>query len=105
MTTLRINPDDFTIGDLEDFESITGTTFEKALAAKVQFDEDGNKVVDAKGRPVKAVEMNTTVLKALIYLSERATNPDFTIDDARKVKVSELQFGSETEPDPTEQTV
>jgi hypothetical protein len=74
---LKFRPEDFTVGDLEDFEEITGqplaeliATFEKAEGATVL-------------PPAK-------VLKALVFLVKRSTNPEFRIEDARNVKVGEI---------------
>jgi hypothetical protein len=103
MTTLRVDPDDMTIGDLEDFQDLTGETIERAFSPKYVLDENGEKTYDDKGRPLKDVYVGPKVLKALIFLSERRANPDFTLDDARKVKVSDLEIVS-AEPDPTTQT-
>jgi hypothetical protein len=92
-----------TIGDLEDFQEITGMTLDAAFTPQLVFDVKGNKVFDEKGRPEKAVENNPTVLKALIFLSQRAIDPAFTLADARNVKVSELEIV--TGPlDPTTET-
>jgi hypothetical protein len=103
VTVLRVLIDDMTIGDLEDFQTITGMTLDAAFTPQVVLDAKGNKVFDEKGRPEKAVDSNPTVLKALIYLSQRAIDPAFTLDDARNVKVSELEIVSGP-LDPTSET-
>ncbi|BEP14816.1 hypothetical protein acdb102_31270 [Acidothermaceae bacterium B102] len=99
MSKLTVNYDDMTIGDLEDFEQLTGSTWEEAFAPKLVLDEQGNKVFDDKGRPVKSAHVSATVLKVLVYISERRDHPDFTIDDARNTKIREIEF-VEGEPDP-----
>lgn len=75
--TLAVDLDALTIGDLEDFEDIVGVPFDEAEAASF--------------RSVKAI-------KALVFLTMRKTNPGFTLDDARNVKVSALQLGTEEDP-------
>lgn len=95
---IAFNPDDFTVGDLEDFEDIVGVPFDEAFKEVATKDEDGKVIRDEKGRPVKTVKMGAKTLKALVYLTKRAENPDFTLEDARKVKVSELVMGTEVDP-------
>lgn len=82
---LHVDPDDLTIGELEDFEEIVGKPLDEAL------------VLDAK---TKQPRISAKVLKAFIFIVYRRANPDFTLEQARAVKVSELQLG--TKPDPTE---
>lgn len=93
---LHIDPDAMTIGDLEDFEEITGKAFDKVLAGTVVKDEETGEVVkDDKGRPVREVSMRAVDLKALIYVTQRVLNPEFTLEDARKVKVTDLAIASD----------
>lgn len=100
--SIVLNVDDLTIGDLEDFQEITGSPFDKALRPVVVLDDDGEKVFDEKGRPVKEVEFNPTVLKALVYISKRRDNPEFTLEDARNIKVADFALeGGDEEADPT----
>lgn len=89
---IDINPDNLTIGDLEDFEQVTGKAFDKVLAGEIQRDDEGNILRDEKGRPVTAVHLNATALKALVWISQRASNPEFSLEDARNVKVTELNL-------------
>jgi hypothetical protein len=79
---LKIDPEDLTIGDLEDFEDIVGMSFDDAMAP------------GPDGKP----KVTTKALKALVFLSKRREDPTFTLDDARAIKVSELQVGSEEDP-------
>ena len=71
---LRLDENELTIGDLEDFESITGQTFESLRPGK-----DGSVAMDAK------------MLKALVFIVKRRADPAFTLDDARDVRVTELE--------------
>lgn len=82
---LRIKPDELTIGDLADFEKIAGVTFTTATRT----DKDGNS------------DLSAVALLALVYIVKRKDDPNFTLDDARDVKLTELQIG-EDKPDPTD---
>lgn len=92
MSALNLNPEDLSLGDLEDFETITGKQLQDALAAKPVLDEKGKQVKDEKGRPLREAQLSITVIKALVYLTKRRENPAFTLEDARNVKVTELNF-------------
>jgi hypothetical protein len=89
---LNLDPEDLSIGDLEDFEEITGQALTEALKAKPVLDADGNRQFDAKGRPLSEAQLSARVIKALVYLTKRRDNPAFTLDDARHVRISELRF-------------
>lgn len=93
MSALNLNPEDLSLGDLEDFENITGMQLQDALAAKPVIDpETGKQKKDAKGRPLREAQLSITVIKALVFLTKRREDPAFTIEDARNVKVTELNF-------------
>lgn len=89
---IRFDEDALTLGDLEDFEEIVGAPLHEALRPKTQRDEDGEIVRDEKGRPVQEVQMSTKALKALVFIVLRNERPDFTLDDARKIRVSALEM-------------
>lgn len=78
---IRFSEDDLTIGDLEDFEEIVGASIDDAF-------QDGKSV-------------STKTLKAVVFITKRRDNPDFTLEDARKVKVSELVL-EPSKADPTD---
>jgi hypothetical protein len=88
---LRIDPDVLTIGDLEDFEDVVGVPLYDALKPKAVY-EDGQKVLDEKGRPLLETQISTKALKALIWITQRIENAEFTLDDARRVRVSALEL-------------
>lgn len=97
---LHIDPNAMTIGDLEDFEDITGKSFDKVLAGTIVRDEETNEVMkDAKGRPLREVAMRAIDLKALIYVTQRAIDPTFTLADARNVKVTDLAIEADEDED------
>jgi hypothetical protein len=89
---LRIDPDVLTIGDLEDFEDVVGKPLYDVLQPKPVIDSDGKKVLDEKGRPELQTQISTKALKALIWISQRAEKPDFSLEDARNVRVSALEL-------------
>lgn len=99
---LTIDPNAMTIGDLEDFEDVVGLSMDKAFKPVPVLDDEGNRVYaepDDKGiaRPEMTVELSTKALKALVWIIKRQDDPNFTLEDARNVKVSELDI--EGEPD------
>jgi hypothetical protein len=100
---LRIDPDSLTVGDLEDFEEVVGAPLYDVLQPKPVF-EDGKKVLDDDGRPVLETKISSKALKALIWISQRAEKPGFSLEDARNVKVSALELvgvdgqGNDEEP-------
>lgn len=107
---LVVDPNSMTIGDLEDFEDACGMSMDKAFKSVVVRDEEGNVVYDepdAKGirRPKTEVQVSAKVLKTLVWIVKRADNPEFTLDDARSVKISELELtgtDEDEQSDPTE---
>ena len=85
---LQINVDfnQFTIGDLEDFEDIVGKPYAQVFAE------------GAEG------QLSAKAMTALVYITQRREDPNYTLDDARKEKVAALEFASadEAAEDPTD---
>lgn len=99
----QIDPDAFTLGDMEDFEDVTGKTLKDALKPVPLYDADGNREFDEKGRPLSEANVTAKVLTALVWLAHRSSgNPDFSLADARKVKVTELVFVDDDKEDDSE---
>jgi hypothetical protein len=76
---ITIDLDDMELGESEFFEEVTGK----------RLDEMGDG------------ELTTKAIIALVTISQRRTNPDYSLDDARKVKISELRVNptvAEAEP-------
>lgn len=96
---LRIDPDALTIGDLEDFEDVTGASLFDAIKPVQVRDEDGEIVRDEKGRPETEVKLTAKALKALIWIMKRIDQPDFSIEDARNVRVTSLEILGDDEPE------
>lgn len=90
---LKIDLDSLTIGDMEDFEDIVGIPMDKAMSPQVVLMPNGEPERDEKGRPVKEMRLGPTVLKALVYIIKRAENPEYTLADARNVRITMLDLG------------
>jgi len=69
---IALDVNDLTLGELEELEEATGV-----------------KLADLGNGSVKS-----TI--ALIWISERRRHPEFTLDDARQLKVTELEFANPT---------
>lgn len=95
---LHLDPEDLSIGDLEDFEEITGQSLTEALKARPVLDAEGKRQFDEKGRPLSETHLTARVIKALVYVTKRRDNPAFTLEDARHVRLSELKF-AESDPE------
>lgn len=91
------NPDDWTFGDLEDFEQITGLTLEEALRPAPARDGSGEiiKNPDDKNRPVQALRLSAKMLVAIVFIEKRHANPDYTLDDAKREKVGSLSLAGD----------
>ena len=74
---LTFDVDSMTLGEVEEFEELTGLSLEDLMSGR----------------------RTTKAMSTLIYLQERRTNPEYTIEDARALKISELTV--EDAPDPT----
>jgi hypothetical protein len=94
---LDIDPDELTIGDLEDFEEITGGTIQKVIKTVPELDANGDRVFDEKGRPVMTSEVPAKAIRALVWITQRKLNPEFTLEDARNVRVSSLVLHAPSE--------
>lgn len=79
---LRLDPDALTFGDLEDFESATG-----------------EKLLDAFSKASEG-DLSAKALIGLVWVCQRQIDPEFSLDDARKLKLTEIEFEA-AEPDPT----
>jgi len=89
---VTIDPDNQTLADMEDFEAYVGVPFHEAVKPRPVFGENGERVFDEDGRPVTEVRLSSKALTALVWISKRAENPNFTIEDARRVKVGSLNL-------------
>lgn len=90
MTKLRFDPDELTLGELEEFEGATGRPLSEVMSEQPVLGADGKPVRDKRGRPVQQVRMRMTEVIALMWLIRRRDEPAFTLDDARGLKVADL---------------
>lgn len=77
---LNIDVNDLTLGEVEFFETESGLSFDDLAAGRT----------------------NTRAIIALVTITERRTNPDFTMDDARKLKLGDIKVSGPPDADPTE---
>ena len=87
---LTVNPDNLTIGDLEDFEDGVGKSLQEAVKPVPSRDENGDKVFDKDGRPEMEVQLSAKALRYLVFIVKRHSDPNFTAEDAKRVKVGQL---------------
>lgn len=99
MAKLVFDENELTIGDLEDFEVATGLEMQDALKPVPLKGEDGKPLRDEDGRPEMMVTVTAKILKALVWIANRHENPEFTLEDARNVKVTELEIIRESGDD------
>ena len=81
---------------------------------KILFDVDSmtladlEKLEEAADAPVSAIIQSLTggpltarMIAAIVWMSRQKTNPAFTLEEARSLKIGEIQFASkESEPEP-----
>lgn len=97
--TLRLDPESLTLGDLEDFEDVVGKAVDEVLKPRPILDDDGNKVLDERGRPEMGVRIPAKALTTLVWLAKRKENPAFTRAEARDVRVDQLEIPDTDESD------
>lgn len=71
---------DWTMGEIERLESAAGMS------------------LAALGRELAKGDLPARLASALIYASEARTNPDFTLDDARAVRLADLEVSAAATP-------
>lgn len=76
--TIKLDPDELTLGDLDDFEEAVGKSFFECIA--------------------NGATPSPKALMALVWITERKTDPTYTLEKARDVKVGSLDI----EADPTD---
>lgn len=74
----ELNVDDLTVGDLETIEELTGLEFDEAI---------------------KGIEaLRPKCVLAFVYCIGRQADPEFTLDDARRVKLSAIAHEDAEDP-------
>ena len=74
MEKIVIDAAELTLGDLEDFEKVSGATYGELVKLKT-----------GENPPLN-------VLIGLLYVFGRKQNPDFTLDDVRKMNLGKLEI-------------
>ena len=103
MIEINLSEDSLTIGDLEEFEDITGVSFDEGMKPVHLTDDSGNLMYDDKGRPTMGVKPSMKMVIALAYISAKKSNPNVTLDDIRNTSVKDFAFtGAEVEDETLE---
>lgn len=77
MSTIKLNIADITLREAADLEKASGLPFDKAIR-----------------------DRSPSTMAALVWISERRKNPDYTLDNALDIKIADLS-GTVEESDPT----
>lgn len=97
---LYFDPTEWTVGDHDDFETVTGINLDEAFMPAVIHDGAGEPMRDEKNRPVKRVRLNAKVLIAIAWIEGRKVDPELTLEEARKTKATAIQLkGAEEDPE------
>lgn len=94
---ISLNENDMTLGDMEEFEDITGMSFSDAIKrVKVIDPETGMQMTDpdpaAKGAGLWENVMSMKGLVAMLYLTLRKEEPSITLADVRKMNFGEFEM-------------
>jgi hypothetical protein len=92
-----------TLGDMEEFEEITGKSFSDAMRrVKVIDPETGTQAIDpdpeAKGKGLWTYEMSMKGVAAIIYVALKKENPETTLADVKAMHLDDFELVS---ADPT----
>ena len=82
--SLDFDPESLTVGELEDFADAAGMEFSEASYLV--------DVEDGKGGTTQVRRMKAKGLVALVYILRRRTDPSFTLEDARQVKIADFNL-------------
>lgn len=92
----KLDMDDLTFADMEDFENATGVSMSDAVKTEIVRDPITKKPVpdpkDEKGRPLRAVKMSARAMNGMLWLALRKDNPALTFEEVRRMKMSEVDF-------------
>lgn len=81
-SNIRIDPNKFSIQDTEDLLTATGKESIQEVFALLGGD-------DKKEAPVTKEVLN--VIAQLIFISQRGANPDFSLEDAKRVSIGDFK--------------
>jgi len=79
---LEFDPNDLTLGDMEDIEAATGEPF-GAFAQRFQ----------GKSEAEVLATLPSKVLTAMVWIAGRRNDPTFTLQRARDTKATEIEAG------------
>jgi small nuclear ribonucleoprotein (snRNP)-like protein len=99
---VKLNMDDLTFGELEEFERVTGLVMSDAVRTDIVRDKEGRPIPDPddpRGRPLKETKMSARALMGMVYLGLLKENPDTTFEDVRKIKLSDVELDIEEDVD------
>lgn len=88
---MELNLDEMTIEDLEVLEEASGLTAAKMF----------ERVPGDDGKPVFRIQQSLTakVLRAIVFISKRREDPNYTMEDAGQETFAAITFGGgETDP-------
>jgi len=94
---------DMTLGDMEEFEEITGKSFSEAMRrVKVIDPETGTQAIDpdpeAKGKGLWSYQMSMKGIGAVIYMALKKEDPSITMDQVRKMHLDDFELESKSDP-------
>ena len=100
---IKIDQDAMTLGDLEEFEELTGMSFSESVKRVKVIDPDtGKQMVDpdpkAKGAGLWNTEMSTKGLMAIIYITLKKDDPELTFADVKNMRLADLDLGGDEDP-------
>ena len=81
---------------METFESLSLDISDLTIAEIVEIEELTGMPLDSLGQPDKP---KGKMLQAMAYISKKRNNPDFSFEDAGKIKITT----TETKPDPLDE--
>ena len=81
---------------METFESLSLDISDLTIAEIVEIEELTGMPLDSLGQPDKP---KGKMLQAMAYISKKRDNPDFSFEDAGKIKITT----TETKPDPLDE--
>jgi hypothetical protein len=102
---IEFDPGKLTLGDMEDFEDVTGKDLFVVFEEQIVRDADGRPVPDPddpKGRPLKQVQASMRDIITLAWIMWRKDEPELTRDDVRNMSVDEWSLVMKEEPDGAE---
>lgn len=85
---IKLDPEALTFGDMEDFEEVSGSPLMEAFANV--------------GKSGEMATLKAKDLVALVWICGRAEDPEFTLDQARRVRMSDIEVEVGTDADPTD---